>query len=72
MVVTHPIAREEKPHPDAKTRNAEHHLLRVALSRKEEADYRRTIAAGWPTQWLIAQEVSLPLAAAHIRLGTGS
>ena len=49
VVVTHPIAREEKPHPDATSRTAEHHLLQVALSPEEEAHYTQAVAARRPT-----------------------
>ena len=40
-----PVAQEEKPHPDATSRTPEHHLLQVALSPEEEAEYKRAVAA---------------------------
>ena len=45
VVATHPVARDDKPHPDATARTAEHHMPWAALSPEEEADYRRAVAA---------------------------
>ena len=56
---THPIAREEKPHPNATSRTAEHHLPQVAVSAEEEADYRRTVATRRPSQPQAALELCL-------------
>ena len=59
VVVTHPVAWEEKPHPKAKSRTAEHCMLLVARSPEEEADYMRTVAARRPAESHVTPEMWL-------------
>ena len=48
VVVTHPVARDEKPHPDAVARTPELHMCPVTVTPEDEADYQRTLHARKP------------------------